>query len=99
MKLFVPGNEGGFAIDFDGSPLRARDSNTNKAFGSGTAGFLGSRRQTLGAQPIHCRFKVAIRFVKRLLTIHHAGARALAQFLYSGGGNLDRKSTRLNSSH
>src|SRR3546814_1142964 len=55
---------------------------------SSDLGLLRGGGEALGAQPVDRRFDVAAIFGERLFTVHHACARAVAQFLDESGRNF-----------
>ena len=82
LEISVLADEIGFRVHFDGHTATTFDQNGHKTFGGGTVGFLGSFRQTLGAQPVDRGFHVAIGFGQRFFRVHHARARTVAQVFY-----------------
>src|SRR3546814_1023611 len=74
-------------------------SDADQALGGHASGLLGGRGEALLAQPVDRGLEVAAALGQRLLAVHHARAGRLAQFLDERRCDLDRKSTRLNSSH
>ena len=57
------------------------DVRLDDALAGRPARLLVDRRQALGAQSLHGNFSVALRLHQRLLAVHHAGARLIAQGL------------------
>jgi hypothetical protein len=78
-------DEVGLAVDFDHHANAAVDLGSNQAFCGGAAFALGSALEALDADDFDGLLGVTVGFVKSLLDIHHAGARALAQSLDISG--------------
>src|SRR3546814_4421759 len=76
------------SVHFDGDALGPGDGHADQAFGGGAAGLLLRGGQALGAQPVGRGLDIAIGFGERLLAVHHARARTVAQFLDGGSGNF-----------
>ena len=85
LEGIVAGHEIGFRVDLDDDSRRAGAGDADQTFGCGAAGLLVGLGDALGAQPVDRSFHVAIVFGKRLLAVHHACARLLAQFLHHCG--------------
>jgi len=75
-------------IHLDDGAARALHGDADEALGCRAARLLGGGGETLGAQPVDRGFHLAVGLGERLLAVHHAGARALAQFLHSSGRDL-----------
>ena len=73
-------------------PAAAAARRILEAFSGRAARLLGGSSKALGAQPIGRGFQIATGFGQRLLAVHHAGARALAQFLDGGCSDLGHES-------
>ncbi|MNI12468.1 hypothetical protein D3C73_656520 [compost metagenome] len=88
LEGVVTGNEVGFRVDFDDNGLGAVRCNADQTFGSRAARLLVGLGDALGAQPVDCRFDVAVVLGQRLLAVHHACAGLFAQFLHQCSGDL-----------
>src|SRR5690606_29043977 len=93
LELLVTRDEVRFSIDFDDSSTGAFSSDPNQTFSGGTPCLLGGGSQPLLAQPVNRSFHVTLIFGQGLLTIHHARAGLLAQFLHQCGGDFSHGCT------
>ncbi len=78
LEQLVAGDEIGLGVQFDDRPGHARavvaQRHSHEAFCGHAVGLLGRLGQTLGAQPVHGGFDVALGLLQGLLAIHHACA-------------------------
>ena len=88
VAMLLVSDEVGLGVDLDRRAPPARDGDADKALGGGASGLLGGGRKPLGAQPVDRGFHVAAGLAERLLAVHHPGARAVAQLLDGGSGDL-----------
>ena len=88
IETGIPGNEVGFAVDFNNESLAVIRSVSNYACGGNAASLLGSLGLAVLAHVINSNFDVAVSSHKSLLAVHHAGAGAVTELLYESSGNV-----------
>jgi hypothetical protein len=88
LELLVLSDEVRLGINLDHGTAGAVHGHADQPLGRDPTRLLGGGGKTLGAQPVHRSFHVAVRLGQRLLAVHHARAGALAQFLDGRGGHL-----------
>ncbi len=87
LEFRVARDEVGLGVDLDDDAFGALHSDGDEAFSGYAAGLLGGLRQALGAQPVDGGFHVAVGRREGGLTIHHARAGLVAEFLHHRGGD------------
>src|SRR5690606_36432257 len=93
LELLVTRDEVRCSINFDDSSTGAFSSDPDQTFSGATPCLLGGGSQPLLAQPVNRSFHVTLIFDQGLLTIHHARAGLLAQFLHQCGGDFSHGCT------
>src|SRR5690606_10893753 len=88
-QLLVARNEVGLTVhlDHDADLVVRVQVHPDHALARLTLGPLGCLRRTACTQHVDRRLHVAVRFLERLLALHHPGARALAKLLYHSSSN------------